>query len=77
MLIPCLSVQIIYLQHLFKVTVFRTYACFESCVPLDDEWKKMLFLDLCNAKRLPGPVVTNLHLVDALLHCSPDIATLA
>ena len=63
------------LQHVFKMSASRTHACFESHTPLvngcvDD----VLFNAAPNVQQTLSQFVniSNLCLVDALLHCSPD-----
>jgi len=63
------------LQHVFKISASRTHAYFESHMPLvngcvDD----VLFNAAANVQQTLSQFVniSNLCLVDALLHCSPD-----
>jgi len=63
------------IQHVFNMSASRTHACFESHTPLvngcvDD----VLFNAAQNVQQIVSHFVniSNLCLVNALLHCSPD-----
>jgi len=65
----------IYLHHVFKMSASRTHACFYLHTPLvnggvDD----VLFNAAPNVQQtlLQFVNISNLCLVDVLLHCSPD-----
>ena len=68
-----MSMQINF-KHVFKMSASRTHACFESHTPLvngcvDD----VLFNAAPNVQQTLSQFnISNLCLVDALLHCSPD-----
>jgi len=74
-LFVCLCSMHINLQHVYKMSASRMHACFESHKPLvngcvDD----ILFNAAPNVQQTLSQFVniSNLCLVDVLLHCSPD-----
>jgi len=69
-----MSIQID-LQHVFKMSASRMHACFESQTPLVNECvDDVLFNAAPNVQQTLSQFVniSNLCLVGALLHCSPD-----
>jgi len=64
------------LQHVFIMSASRTHACFESHTQLVNEFVDDVLFDAApNVQQTVSQFVniSNLCLVDALLHCSQDL----